>query len=63
MSTFIDKIKAVDTDRYPIRVREMREIKDYTDADPVYGSFGMVALAYNYGFMRGQGAEKNRRKK
>lgn len=55
----LQKIKAINPGRYAIRCPEVLEIHEASKAF----WFEEISLAYKYGFMRGQNAEKNRDRK
>ncbi len=55
----IEKIAAVKTGRYSIYIDDIFELLKSTNNN----AFMAALLAYNYGFMRGQRAEKARAKK
>mgnify|MGYP001073652493 FL=1 len=55
----IEKISEVKTGSYFLRVSDIIDLLNSTDND----AFMAMNLAYNYGFSRGQRAEKARAKK
>ena len=57
---FIAKISAVDPGKYDMSIPELFAIRDSHGSDH---PLELIALAFQYGFLRGQRAEKNRRRK
>ena len=55
----IEKVKAVNAGRYDMSVGEMIELLNTADGNAA----NAMLLAFKYGFMRGQSAEKARAKK
>jgi len=56
---FIDKLEAVRAGNYSMGTPEMQALYSATASD----AGRAMILAFRYGFLRGQNAEKNRRKK
>lgn len=54
----LDKIKAVDADRFDLTAAEIVDILKEAKGDTAYG----LTVAFRYGFLRGQNAEKARAK-
>lgn len=55
----IEKIKAVNPGNYAMKAEEVGILLEEAHEN----AFRALILAFNYGFMRGQNAEKNRAKK
>lgn len=55
----LEKIKAVNPGTYDMSMRGLRKILDYSKGDT---SSGLI-MAFQYGFVRGQNAEKARAKR
>ena len=55
----LEKIAAVRTGRYPLYIDDCCKLLEGADNNP----YMAIVLAYQYGFMRGQNAEKAKVKK
>jgi len=63
MTSLIEKIEAVDTGKYELCAGAMTEILNFSRKSASGALYTSMVLGYQYGFMRGQNAEKARRRK